>query len=114
MRVAIARAVYADCDTIILDDPLAAVDSHVAAALFYDLIVTKLKDKAVLLITNQVQGCDNSVPPSPSHPLFKGGGCLVDSGEDTLMGNMALQYASFESVASYLCYPVLADSCVEH
>lgn len=74
MRVAIARAVYADCDTIILDDPLAAVDSHVAAALFYDLIVTKLKDKAVLLITNQVQGCDNSVPPSPSHPLFKGGG----------------------------------------
>ena len=55
MRVAIARAVYADCDTIILDDPLAAVDSHVAAALFYKLFVEKLKDKAVLLITNQVQ-----------------------------------------------------------
>jgi ABC-type multidrug transport system ATPase subunit len=42
-------------DTIILDDPLAAVDSHVAAALFYSLIVERLKDKAVLLITNQVQ-----------------------------------------------------------
>jgi ABC-type multidrug transport system ATPase subunit len=55
MRVAIARAVYADCDTIILDDPLAAVDSHVASALFYSLIVEQLKDKAVLLITNQVQ-----------------------------------------------------------
>jgi ABC-type multidrug transport system fused ATPase/permease subunit len=55
MRVAIARAVYAECDTIILDDPLAAVDSHVAASLFYDLFVDKLKDKTIVLVTNQVQ-----------------------------------------------------------
>lgn len=55
MRVSIARAVYADSATIVLDDPLAAVDSHVAATLFYKLLATKLKPKAILLVTNQLQ-----------------------------------------------------------
>ena len=49
-------AVYADCDTIILDDPLAAVDSHVAAALFYKLFAEKLKDKAVLRRLHAIHG----------------------------------------------------------
>ncbi len=33
-RVSIARAVYADADVYLLDDPLSAVDSHVGRALF--------------------------------------------------------------------------------
>jgi len=55
MRISIARAVYSDTDTIIFDDPLAAVDAHVAASLFYNLIAGKLKSKAILLVTNQLQ-----------------------------------------------------------
>jgi ATP-binding cassette subfamily C (CFTR/MRP) protein 1 len=33
-RVAIARAVYAEADVYLMDDPLSAVDNHVGAALF--------------------------------------------------------------------------------
>lgn len=33
-RVSIARAVYADADVVLMDDPLSAVDSHVGRALF--------------------------------------------------------------------------------
>lgn len=32
-RVSIARALYADADVYILDDPFSAVDSHVSKAL---------------------------------------------------------------------------------
>ena len=51
-RVSIARAVYADADVIILDDPLSAVDSHVGRALFQDCICGALRGKTVLLVTN--------------------------------------------------------------
>ena len=33
-RVSLARAVYQDADTFLLDDPLSAVDAHVAKHLF--------------------------------------------------------------------------------
>ena len=33
-RVAVARAVYANADIIMLDDPLSAVDAHVGKAIF--------------------------------------------------------------------------------
>ena len=38
-RVGLARAVYADADVYLLDDPLSAVDTHVGRELFqkYDL-----------------------------------------------------------------------------
>ncbi|OQR87169.1 ATP-binding Cassette (ABC) Superfamily [Thraustotheca clavata] len=51
-RVAIARAVYQDADIYILDDPLAAVDSHVGSDIFKQCIKNCLKDKLVVLVTN--------------------------------------------------------------
>ncbi|OQR88268.1 ATP-binding Cassette (ABC) Superfamily, partial [Achlya hypogyna] len=51
-RVAIARAVYQDADIYLLDDPLAAVDSHVGADIFKQCIQTALKGKLVVLVTN--------------------------------------------------------------
>jgi len=54
-RVALARAIYADADIYLLDDPLSAVDQHVAAHIFFCAIHTYLKDKAVILATHQVQ-----------------------------------------------------------
>jgi ABC-type multidrug transport system fused ATPase/permease subunit len=50
--VSIARAVYANSDVVILDDPLSALDAHVGKALFKDCIVEALRDKTVVLVTN--------------------------------------------------------------
>ena len=54
-RIALARAVYADADVYILDDPLSAVDAHVGHALFEDCLRGALRDKTVLLVTNALQ-----------------------------------------------------------
>ncbi|KDO32614.1 hypothetical protein SPRG_03088 [Saprolegnia parasitica CBS 223.65] len=54
-RVAIARAVYQDADIYLLDDPLAAVDSHVGSDIFKQCIQTALKGKLVVLVTNGLQ-----------------------------------------------------------
>ncbi|KAF6255037.1 ABC transporter [Scenedesmus sp. NREL 46B-D3] len=54
-RVSIARAVYADADVYLLDDPLSAVDSHVGRALFERCIRGVLAGKTVVLVTNALQ-----------------------------------------------------------
>ena len=54
-RTAIARAVYADAELAILDDPLSALDAHVAKDVFKRCIRGVLRDKAVLLVTHQLQ-----------------------------------------------------------
>ncbi|CAB3379679.1 Hypothetical predicted protein [Cloeon dipterum] len=54
-RVSLARAVYKEADIYLLDDPLSAVDAHVGRHLFDDCITGFLKDKAVLLVTHQLQ-----------------------------------------------------------
>ncbi|KAL4478038.1 hypothetical protein ABPG72_013477 [Tetrahymena utriculariae] len=53
-RVCLARAVYANTDLYLLDDPLSAVDSKVAKKLFSNVINGLLKDKAVILVTHQL------------------------------------------------------------
>ena len=63
-RVSVARAAYADADTIILDDPLSALDPEVGGKLFEDCIAGYMKGKTRLLITNQLQflkSCDTVV-----------------------------------------------------
>ena len=55
-RVALARAFYADADVYLLDDCLSAVDAHVAAALFDDLVL-HLRDelrRTVVLVTHNL------------------------------------------------------------
>jgi ATP-binding cassette subfamily C (CFTR/MRP) protein 4 len=54
-RVSLARAVYAEADIYLLDDPLAAVDSKVGRHLFEKCIQGALKDSTVLLVTHQMQ-----------------------------------------------------------
>ncbi|XP_066255286.1 ATP-binding cassette subfamily C member 4-like [Euwallacea similis] len=54
-RVALARAVYRDADVYLLDDPLSAVDTHVAKHLFDGCIRGYLKGKTRVLVTHQVQ-----------------------------------------------------------
>jgi len=55
-RIALARAVYARADLVLLDDPLAAVDSHVARHVFDKVIGPNglLASKARILVTNGI------------------------------------------------------------
>ncbi|KNC46638.1 ATP-binding cassette transporter [Thecamonas trahens ATCC 50062] len=57
-RVSIARALYADRDLILLDDPLSAVDVHVGTHLFELCINGAMQSKTRVLVTHQLQFLD--------------------------------------------------------
>ncbi|XP_033638055.1 multidrug resistance-associated protein 5-like [Asterias rubens] len=54
-RISLARALYADRDIYLLDDPLSAVDAHVGKHIFEECISGALKGKTVLFVTHQLQ-----------------------------------------------------------
>lgn len=65
-RVSIARAVYADADVYLFDDPLSALDAHVSRQVFDGCLSNSgvLKNKLRVLVTNQVHilpECDNVI-----------------------------------------------------
>ncbi|CBI30983.3 unnamed protein product, partial [Vitis vinifera] len=53
-RVSMARAVYSNSDVYIFDDPLSALDAHVAQQVFSNCIKEELKGKTRVLVTNQL------------------------------------------------------------
>ncbi|KAJ3067176.1 hypothetical protein HDU98_009622 [Podochytrium sp. JEL0797] len=59
-RVGLARAVYADRDILLLDDPLAAVDSHVGKHLLEECILKYCKNKTIVLVTHQLHVAHNA------------------------------------------------------
>ncbi|XP_020609632.1 multidrug resistance-associated protein 4-like isoform X3 [Orbicella faveolata] len=54
-RVNLARAVYADADIYLMDDPLSAVDANVGRHLFEKCICGYLASKPRILVTHQLQ-----------------------------------------------------------
>ncbi|KAI9004612.1 hypothetical protein BC832DRAFT_531702 [Gaertneriomyces semiglobifer] len=82
-RVALARAVYSDSPLVLLDDPLSAVDTKVGRQLFSECIRGALKDRAVVLVTHQLQfvrECDQVL-------VLEGGRCSgVGKYEDVMNG----------------------------
>ncbi|KAG4168779.1 hypothetical protein ERO13_A12G045600v2 [Gossypium hirsutum] len=53
-RVSMARAVYSYSDVYIFDDPLSALDAHVAEQVFNRCIKEELQGKTRILVTNQL------------------------------------------------------------
>ncbi|XP_020706768.2 probable multidrug resistance-associated protein lethal(2)03659 [Athalia rosae] len=54
-RINLARAVYANSDIYLMDDPLSAVDTHVGKHMFDECIAGFLNGKTRILVTHQLQ-----------------------------------------------------------
>ncbi|XP_046852739.1 ATP-binding cassette subfamily C member 4-like isoform X2 [Xenia sp. Carnegie-2017] len=54
-RINLARAVYLDADIYLIDDPLSAVDPHVARHIFDECIRGTLRPKVCVLVSHQLQ-----------------------------------------------------------
>lgn len=59
-RINLARSLYLDADIFLLDDPLSAVDAHVARHIFHEAIKGYLSKKVVILVTHQLQFIKNA------------------------------------------------------
>ncbi|XP_071950511.1 ATP-binding cassette sub-family C member 5-like isoform X2 [Antedon mediterranea] len=88
-RISLARALYADSDIYLLDDPLSAVDSHVGLHIFNNYILNGLKEKTVLFVTHQLQyldRCDDVI-------LMKDG-CIIQHGTHKFLMSQNGAYAA--------------------
>lgn len=54
-RINLARAIYAEADIYLMDDPLSAVDAHVGKHMFEECIDKYLRGKTRILVTHQLQ-----------------------------------------------------------
>jgi len=74
-RVSVARAAYSDAATIILDDPLSALDPEVGKLVFNECIFGLMAGKTRLLVTNQVNflnSCDTVIALKKGAIIDKG------------------------------------------
>jgi len=75
-RINVARAMYARCPILILDDPFSAVDSHVAAHMFQHVAQgMRNAGHTVLLITNQLH-----FVPEVEYVVVLKGGRIIEQG----------------------------------
>ena len=54
-RISLARAIYSDSDTCLLDDPLSAVDIKMGRHIFAMCLKIILKKKTVLMVTHSLE-----------------------------------------------------------
>ena len=52
-RLALARALYADYDLYLLDDPFSAVDAKIGSKMFSNICEHMLGKKTIILVTHQ-------------------------------------------------------------
>ncbi len=74
-RISLARAIYADADVYLLDDPLSALDAQVAHAVYDDAILGALKGKTRILATHRLEFVDRA-----DRLIVLDGGVVVESG----------------------------------
>lgn len=59
-RISLARAVYANADVLLLDDPLSALDSTVGQAVFDECLLQELAGRTRILTTHRLEYVDRS------------------------------------------------------
>lgn len=85
-RVAIARACYQPASLVLLDDPLSALDSHVAKHVFSSVLSSStgyLKDRTRVLVTNNIQ----LLPDVDQLVVMSAGGVSETGTYDQLLAN---------------------------
>ena len=86
-RINMARAVYADADVYLLDDPLSAVDAKVSEHIFEQCICMLLKDKIVILASYEkkhMEVADQVVVLHKGSVLGRGSFCELQDGGNVL------------------------------
>lgn len=53
-RISLARAIYADREMVLLDDPISALDANVKKKIFENVLLNHLKEKTIILVTHAV------------------------------------------------------------
>lgn len=91
-RVSLARAIYADAEIYLLDDPLSAVDSHVGKHIFEQVIGPKglLKNKTKLLVTHAI-----TYLPQVDQIVVIKDGCVSENGTYNELLNKKGDFADF-------------------
>ncbi|XP_039623577.1 multidrug resistance-associated protein 5-like [Polypterus senegalus] len=88
-RVSLARAMYSSQNLMLLDDPLSAVDTHVGAHLFHQVVRSATKEKTVIFVTHQIEylaDCDEV--------LFMKDGCITAQGSHADLMKYNGEYAA--------------------
>lgn len=91
-RLALARAIYADSDIYILDDPISAVDAKVAKEIFEKCLKRLSLQKTVILVTHQIgylYECDQVL--------------ILEAGAITVKGPPQAIRAKLEELSHKLC-----------
>lgn len=90
-RVNMARAVYADRDVYLFDDPLSAVDAHVGKHLFEKCLMGFLHRKTRILVTHQLQFL-----PSVDRIFVLDGGKITCSGSFDELTKQGVDFAALK------------------
>ena len=53
-RISLARAIYADREMVLLDDPISALDANVKKKIFENVLLNHLKEKTIILVTHAI------------------------------------------------------------
>lgn len=90
-RLNICRAVYADCDIMIFDDPLSALDAHVGASVFKEVLVGSPPGKTRILVTHALHFL-----PQVDYIYTLVDGCIAERGTyNELMVSQGGTFAKF-------------------
>ncbi|XP_064460620.1 ATP-binding cassette sub-family C member 5-like [Ornithodoros turicata] len=86
-RINIARALYSDRDTYLLDDPLSAVDAKVANHLFEKCIQSAMQGKTVFLVSHSMHVLERC-----QQILFMKGGRIIERGTHAALMSFSGEY----------------------